>query len=321
MSDLTFTTIEESARHSLNISRDEYAACNYIQTWASFPSNSTPGFCNRTRGQIASFVGISERGAQKMLSRLEGMDLIKRASQSQFLYRITEKWFNTVVAAKQERVGEQSSRQGVNKVPGRGEQSSRQGVNKVHPHKELNNEVIRREGNMPAQAENFNNLEEEKNERGKVASPAESAAPTPTHMITDIRPESPHTRVVSPFVMPARVDTVDEAEEIIMAWATADGRESVRKWYADAARNCTANDVKEMVGKFAGVYLTIGDEGKRQRMAQDPLQFFKYTFKVFLQKQKQFDAPAQPTHQKPTYAQQPTQKSALPLSLQGKIGR
>jgi len=126
MADLTFTTIEESARHSLNISRDEYAACNYIQTWAAFPSNNTPGVCNRTRGQMAAFIGISERGLQKMLSRLEGLDLIKRTSQSQFLYRITEKWFDVVVSAKAERTGEQSSRQG---------------VNKVHPHKELNKEV------------------------------------------------------------------------------------------------------------------------------------------------------------------------------------
>jgi len=143
MADLTFTTIEESARHFLNISRDEYAACNYVQTWAAYPSSKTPGFCNRTRGQMAAFIGISERGMQKMLSRLEGMDLIKRASQSQFLYRITEKWFEVVVAAKDQRTGEQSSRQGVNKVPAWGEQSSRQGGNKVPTHKELNKEVYK----------------------------------------------------------------------------------------------------------------------------------------------------------------------------------
>ena len=120
MADLTFTTIEESARHSLNISRDEYAACNYVQTWAAYPSSKTPGFCNRTRGQMALFIGISERGMQKMLSRLEDMDLIKRASESHFLYRITERWFNAVVTAKAGRTGEQSSRQGVNKVPAKG---------------------------------------------------------------------------------------------------------------------------------------------------------------------------------------------------------
>lgn len=191
MADLTFTTIEESARHSLNISRDEYAACNYVQTWAAYPSSKTPGFCNRTRGQMAAFIGISERGMQKMLSRLEGMDLIKRASQSQFLYRITEKWFNTVVAAKAERTGEQSSQQGVNKVPEGGEQSSRKGANKVHPHKELNKEVIRSGGKSrfapPAPAES-QSLKEEEVKRGLVAQPAEAAAPT--HLVKTTGPDS-----------------------------------------------------------------------------------------------------------------------------------
>jgi hypothetical protein len=110
----------------------------------------------------------------------------------------------------------------------------------------------------PAESES---VKAEEVKRGVVAPPAEAAAP---------------------FVMPKRVDTVDEAEAIIMEWAKSDGRESVRKWYADAARPCTEADVKEMVAKFSGVYLTVSDEGKRQRMAQDPLQFFKYTFKIFL---------------------------------------
>ncbi len=286
MADLTFTTIEESARHSLNISRDEYAACNYVQTWAAYPSSKTPGFCNRTRGQMALFIGISERGMQKMLSRLEDMDLIKRASESHFLYRITERWFNAVVTAKAERTGEQSSRQGVNKVPAGGEQSSRKGVNKVHPHKELNNEVIRSEQKErfapPAPAES-DNLKAEEVNRGMYAPDAEAA-------VTTIDPEDHVVKVASPFTMPKRVDTVDEAEAIIMEWAKGDGRESVRKWYSDAARQCTAVDVTAMVAKFAGVYLTVSDEGKRQRMAQDPLQFFKYTFKQFLQNEKTFGA-------------------------------
>lgn len=162
-------------------------------------------------------------------------------------------------------------------------------------------------------AENLNNLEAEKKERGLVAPPAEAA--DPTHMVTEVGPESPHTRVVSAFTIPTRVDTVDEAEEIIMKWASADGRESVRKWYADAARNCTANDVKEMVAKFAGVYLTIGDEGKRQRMAQDPLQFFKYTFKTFLKNEKTYGARAMPG------ASGQASPSALPLALQKMVGK
>ena len=123
---------------------------------------------------------------------------------------------------------------------------------------------------------------------------APGAMPVPTHTITTIDPAEPGLKAVSPFVMPRRVETVDEAEEIIMEWAKGEGRESVRKWYSDAARQCTAVDVTAMVAKFAGVYLTIGDEGKRQRMAQDPLQFFKYTFKSFLKTEKSFSAKVMP---------------------------
>jgi len=180
--------------------------------------------------------------------------------------------------------------------PKTGSPKNRKSGSRVHSNNESLSEIVsnnEERENTPTPAENFNNLEAEKNERGLVAPPPAEAA-APTHMVTEVRPESPHTRVVAPFVMPTRVDTVDEAEEIIMKWASADGRESVRKWYADAARNCTANDVKEMVAKFAGVYLTIGDEGKRQRMAQDPLQFFKYTFKTFLKNEKQYGARAVP---------------------------
>ena len=135
-------------------------------------------------------------------------------------------------------------------------------------------------------APEFQTLKEKEVKRGMVAPPAEAAAPT--HIVTTVDPAEPGLKVVAPFTMPKRVDTVDEAEQVIMEWATGDGRESVRKWYADAARQCTLVDVTEMVSKFASVYLTIGDEGKRQRMAQDPLQFFKYTFKAFLKTEKSF---------------------------------
>jgi hypothetical protein len=141
----------------------------------------------------------------------------------------------------------------------------------------------------PAPAES-ETLKAEEVKRGMVAPPAAAT----THAVTTIDPAEPGLKVVSPFTMPKRVDTVDEAEAIIMEWAKGDGRESVRKWYADAARQCTAVDVTAMVAKFAGVYLTVSDEGKRQRMAQDPLQFFKYTFKQFLQNEKSFGAKVMP---------------------------
>lgn len=139
MADLNFTTIEEPARAALGLSRDEYAACNYIQTWSTHPENKTPGWCNRTKKQMSDFIGITDRGLNKMLQRLESDGLIERISERTFQHRITKKWFDAVTLAKGERRGEQSSFsdfEGVNKVPVMGEQSSCNEVNKVHPHKE-----------------------------------------------------------------------------------------------------------------------------------------------------------------------------------------
>ena len=185
MADLNYTTIEESARKQLGISRDEYAACNYIQTWSAYPSSKTPGLCNRTRGQMADFIGITERGLQKMLLKLDGAGLIVRASKSQFLYRITAVWFDAVMTAKNERSREQSSPQAGNKVPAIREQSSPQAGNKVHPHKEFNKEVVGSVDNTTPAPE-FQTLKAEFPQSPKVApkgsfptSPAQFPAATP----------------------------------------------------------------------------------------------------------------------------------------------
>lgn len=152
MADLTFTTIEEAARKELGISRDEYALCNYVQTWSAHPKNRQPGYCDRTRQQMAEFVGITERGLLKMLDKMESLGLVERYSPTKFLHRITQHWFETVELAKSRRKGEQSSPFGdggkVNKVHPEtgtkftleGEESSPLDVNKVHPHKEVNND-------------------------------------------------------------------------------------------------------------------------------------------------------------------------------------
>ncbi len=117
MADLTFTTIEEPARAALEITRDDYALCNYIQTWSSHPGNKQPGYCDRTRQQMADFIGVTTRGIMKMLDRLERVGLVERLSEKRFLHRITMRWFDTVSLAKAERKGEQSSPLKENKVP------------------------------------------------------------------------------------------------------------------------------------------------------------------------------------------------------------
>lgn len=249
MSELTFTLIEESARAVFKLSRDEYALCNYIQVWSAYPKNKRSGWCDRTKSQMASFVGISGRGLMKMLDRLESAGLIERLSQTLFAHRVTVKWFEVVTLAKNTRKGEQSSSfaevEKENKVPLLGEQSSPfapEKENKVPPHKE-NKKELKESGN-------------------------------------------PKTS----FTLKQPVETADEAEEKIMAWVETEfGRNCVRGWYDNAYRKCTVRDVKNMIQTFCKVYLTIGDEGKRQRMERDPLSFFKLTFKGFLKGQYQYE--------------------------------
>ena len=185
--------------------------------------------------------------------------------------------------------------------PKTGKPTNRKSGSRLHSNNEedSNNELSERENERfapPAPAENLQPVEAEIPKSGLVPPPAAQTA-------------------AAPFTAPRRVDTVDEAEEIIMEWAVTDqGRESIRKWYADAFRDCNQKDVKEMVSKFAGVYLTIGDEGKRQRMAQDPLQFFKYTFKMFLKKEV--------SHTRTAFGvQTPQPHSSLPRSLQNLVGK
>ena len=127
MSDLSFTHIYEGARAALNLSRDKYALCNYIQTWSTYPGRC-PGFCDRTQAQMAEFIGITDRGVRKMLQSLEAEDLIEK-HPTNGLCRITKKWFNTVALEKKKE--EQSSAStgtkfliGRNKVPHQQEQSS-----------------------------------------------------------------------------------------------------------------------------------------------------------------------------------------------------
>jgi len=190
MADLKFTTIEESARAHFDISRDEYALCNYIQTWSAWPGNRKPGYCDRTKGQMADFIGISSRGIMKMLDRMESAGLVERMSENTFFHRSTQRWFDVVVMAKEVRRGEQSSSLGENKVPLRGEQSSSLGENKVPPHKELNNKENKEDykecENALPDSEN-KSLKEDKKEKAPLVAP-----PPPTR--------SRQPKQVDPFV-------------------------------------------------------------------------------------------------------------------------
>lgn len=143
---LRFTHIYEIARQRMGLSRDEYALCNYIATWASHPKSTRAGWCDRTFQQKADFIGITKRGVIKMQQRLAAIDLIETDPLTSYT-RTTVAWFDAVIAAKNAEHDEQSSPKRVNKVYPPDEQSSPDQMNNVHPHNDvlntdLNNDFI-----------------------------------------------------------------------------------------------------------------------------------------------------------------------------------
>lgn len=145
MADLNFTTIFEKARTFLDISRDEYALCNYVQTWSSHPKNRRSGWCDRTQEQIAEWLGISVRGLRKMVVRMVEKGLIEQNDANRLL-RITEYWFEVTREAKVlHNQPEQSSAPTGTKFRLQPEQSSDCNRNKVPTHNNSNSKFSRKE--------------------------------------------------------------------------------------------------------------------------------------------------------------------------------
>lgn len=95
MQELSYTHILEEVVREFNISRDEYALCNYIHTWGAHPKSKFPGHCDRTLEQMADFVRITKRGLIKMLYRLVMAGLIEQ-NEATKKYRSTAAWADAV---------------------------------------------------------------------------------------------------------------------------------------------------------------------------------------------------------------------------------
>lgn len=123
------TSINEKARNVLDISRDEYALCDYIQFRLADPRGKSGGWCCDTKQEISEFIGISRPGLYKMMDRMEQERLIETDATTGFS-RVTGRWIDSVSECKQSLQGS------VNKVYSERKQSLQSSVNKVTLNKE-----------------------------------------------------------------------------------------------------------------------------------------------------------------------------------------
>ena len=128
--------------------------------------------------------------------------------------------------------------------------------------------------------------------------------------LEDERKNTPH--ISPPPPKKESAPTVDDLEAPILEWAHSEqGKPNIYKWYSDAGRTCTRNDVESLITTFCATYSTIGDAGKRLQFMADPLGYFKLRFKVFLKDQARFERPQAQRHE----IGQSSTSSTLPKNL------
>jgi len=166
----------------------------------------------------------------------------------------------------------------------------------------------------PERAEISETVEAEEINRGLVPPPPAEAA-APTHMVTEIQPETPHTRVVTPFVMPTRVSTTIEAEAKISDWITGEGLETVKHRYSTAKERFDPEQAPAIAAHYCSVYTK--NPANKERLLKDPVTHFSDGLFSYIKSEQQYSRPKPgPAAQKPL--NQPP--SALPRSLQSKVG-
>jgi len=318
-----FTSISETARLVLQITRDEYALCQYIQYRSADPRQKERGRCCDKKEDIAAFIGITRRGLHKMICRLESEFLVFVGSNGGSL-SVTAKWIDT---ENEQREREQSSDSIENKVHTTWEQSShdmgtkftRHG-NKVPAHikEEYDNKIDKREEEKPSvisqapapsQAENFFPSEQKENLKvpggGGAAAGANyivtttdaDALPGSLVRVAEhvVFPGSPSTLMSATYRtdLPQRAADGDEAEAIITAW-TALNIETVKFKYERAKRSFASADLEKLIVKFCGQYSSHADSGTMQRFLTDPATFFNNKLSSWLIDQPRFEKMAEP---------------------------
>lgn len=153
------TSIMEDARLVLDITRDDYALCQYIHYRSADPRQAKRGWCCDTKEDLAFFVGISRVGIYKMIDRLEGLRLIETDPATGFVCACV-RWIDTENEHREKANEKKNSvnkvdtlqKDDVNKVYNECKQSLQHSVNKVTPNikVEYDNKIDKEEEEKPS---------------------------------------------------------------------------------------------------------------------------------------------------------------------------
>ena len=169
------TSINENARKSMGITRDEYALCSYALYRCADPRMKLVGWCTDTKDDVADFVGITRPGLYKMIARLEQSGLLETQAGTGF-FRATAQFIDiqngTESKENAKEVCKQSLQQengSVNKVYSECKQSLQDSVNKVTGNIEVQLDISMNKVNSEADLKPLPKNKKKENEKTAAA--------------------------------------------------------------------------------------------------------------------------------------------------------
>lgn len=88
---LKFTNIQHDFRREHDLSCDEYTLCDMVFFLSRGEASQVPGWCYKSKENLANEIGISKQGVLNMIERMVLKGFIIRNDQTKYL-KTTEKW-------------------------------------------------------------------------------------------------------------------------------------------------------------------------------------------------------------------------------------
>jgi uncharacterized phage protein (TIGR02220 family) len=169
------TTINENARKSMGITRDEYALCSYALYRCADPRMKLVGWCTDTKDDVADFVGITRPGLYKMIARLEQSGLLETQAGTGF-FRATAQFIDIQNGTESKENAKQDCKQSlqqengsVNKVYSECKQSLQDSVNLVTGNIEVQYDISMNKVNSEADLKPLPKNKKKENEKTAAA--------------------------------------------------------------------------------------------------------------------------------------------------------